>query len=150
MICLACITSSQEFDSSSEDKSKSKYKIESENEPESNSGDGSDNKSKGKIKYNVVQSKNEYIVELADNSLESSSRVVSGMALAGCPSSKDVARIASQKSMDKSELEYSEEDEEETSEEESEEDDDPKLMEEKHHQRDIKLMKTKIRNFKLV
>ncbi|XP_058789597.1 trichohyalin-like isoform X2 [Phymastichus coffea] len=73
-------------------------------------------------------------------------RMKVGMALAGCPSAKDVAKIASQKSMEKTDLEESEE-EEEYSEEESEEDD-QKNAEEKRQLREIKLMKIKVKNFK--
>ena len=69
------------------------------------------------------------------------------MALAGCPSAKDVAKIASQKSIDKREPSESEEEEEESSEEEEEdEEDDPKAAE-KRLQREIKLLTTKIKNF---
>lgn len=100
--------------------------------------------------HNGSEYENEPIVELAEDTIEVAWWDVSGMALAGCPSAKDVARIASQKSMDKPEPEESEEEEEESSEEESEEDEDPKITEEKRQQREIKLMKTKIRNFKLV
>lgn len=67
------------------------------------------------------------------------------MALAGCPSAKDVAKIASQKSIDKKEPSESEEEEEESSEEED--DKDPKAAE-KRLQREIKLLTTKIKNFK--
>lgn len=67
------------------------------------------------------------------------------MALAGCPSAKDVAKIASQKSIDKREPSESEEEEEEESSEEEE--DDPKAAE-KRLQREIKLLTTKITNFK--
>ncbi|XP_076641830.1 uncharacterized protein LOC143352822 isoform X2 [Halictus rubicundus] len=74
-------------------------------------------------------------------------RMKAGMALAGCPSAKDVAKIASQKSIDKKEPSESEEEEEESSEEE-EEDDDPKAAAEKRLQREIKLLTTKIRNSK--
>lgn len=76
------------------------------------------------------------------------------MALAGCPSGKDVARIASQKSIDKShqlndsESEEEEEEEEETSEEESDEEEDPKAAEERRLQRELKLLQTKIKSFK--
>lgn len=68
------------------------------------------------------------------------------MALAGCPSAKDVAKIASQKSIDKREPSESEEEEEEESSEE-EDDKDPNAGE-KRLQREIKLLTTKIRNFK--
>lgn len=74
------------------------------------------------------------------------------MALAGCPSAKDVARIASQKSIDKQNVpDTSEEEEEESTEEEEEEDDeddDPKASAEKRAQREIKLLTCKIKNFK--
>ncbi|XP_071863998.1 uncharacterized protein isoform X2 [Bombus fervidus] len=72
-------------------------------------------------------------------------RMKAGMALAGCPSAKDVAKIASQKSIDKKEPSESEEEEEESSEEED--DKDPKAAE-KRLQREIKLLTTKIKNFK--
>ncbi|KAG7206878.1 hypothetical protein KM043_000778 [Ampulex compressa] len=76
-------------------------------------------------------------------------RMKAGMALAGCPSAKDVAKIASQKSIDKKEPSESEEEEEEsTEEEEEEEEDDPKAIAEKRNQRELKLLITKIRNFK--
>ncbi|XP_043801417.1 glutamic acid-rich protein-like isoform X2 [Apis laboriosa] len=79
-------------------------------------------------------------------------RMKAGMALAGCPSAKDVAKIASQKNIDKKEPSESDEEEEQEQEEEeeesSEEDDkDPKASE-KRLQREIKLLTTKIRNFK--
>nr|XP_031834852.1 glutamic acid-rich protein-like isoform X3 [Nomia melanderi] len=74
-------------------------------------------------------------------------RMKAGMALAGCPSAKDVAKVASQKSIDKREPSESEEDEEESTEEE-EEDDDPKIAAEKRLQREIKLLSTKIKNSK--
>lgn len=67
------------------------------------------------------------------------------MALAGCPSAKDVAKIASQKSIDKKEPSESEEEEEESSEEED--DRDPRAAE-KRLQREIKLLITKIKNSK--
>ncbi|XP_078049504.1 uncharacterized protein LOC144476439 [Augochlora pura] len=74
-------------------------------------------------------------------------RMKAGMALAGCPSAKDVAKIASQKSIDKKEPSESSEEEEESSEEETE-DEDPKAAAEKRLQREIKLLTTKIRNSK--
>ncbi|XP_006622410.1 glutamic acid-rich protein-like isoform X1 [Apis dorsata] len=93
----------------------------------------------------------EPIIELADDGDEAAWYNVSGMALAGCPSAKDVAKIASQKNIDKREPSESDEEEEEEQEEEeesSEEDDkDPKASE-KRLQREIKLLTTKIRNFK--
>lgn len=70
---------------------------------------------------------------------------VTGMALAGCPSAKDVVRVATQKSIDKQD--YSESEEEETSEEEDEVED-PKAAAEKRAQREIKLFVSKIKNFK--
>ncbi|XP_017876831.1 glutamic acid-rich protein [Ceratina calcarata] len=73
-------------------------------------------------------------------------RMKAGMALAGCPSAKDVAKIASQKSVDKREPSESEEEEEEEEESSEEEDEGPKA--EKRLQREIKLLTTKIRNFK--
>ncbi|XP_066590110.1 calponin homology domain-containing protein DDB_G0272472-like isoform X2 [Prorops nasuta] len=76
-------------------------------------------------------------------------RMKAGMALAGCPSAKDVARIATQKSMDKPEpSESEEEEEEETSEESEEEEQDPKAAAEKRLQREVKLLTTKIKTFK--
>nr|XP_033191610.1 trichohyalin-like isoform X2 [Bombus vancouverensis nearcticus] len=72
-------------------------------------------------------------------------RMKAGMALAGCPSAKDVAKIASQKSIDKKEPSESEEEEEESSEEED--DRDPRAAE-KRLQREIKLLITKIKNSK--
>lgn len=75
-------------------------------------------------------------------------RMKAGMALAGCPSAKDVAKIASQKSIDKREPSESEEEEEESTEEEEEEDEDPKAATEKRLQREIKLLSTKIKTFK--
>ncbi|CAD1479816.1 unnamed protein product, partial [Heterotrigona itama] len=70
------------------------------------------------------------IIELADDGDEAAWYNVSGMALAGCPSAKDVAKIACQKSIDKREPSESEEEEEESSEEEEEdEEDDPKAAE---------------------
>lgn len=72
---------------------------------------------------------------------------VAGMALAGCPSAKDVARIATQKSIDKQDVRNTSEEEEESTEEE-EEDEDPKIGAEKRAQREIKLLTSKIKNFK--
>lgn len=71
---------------------------------------------------------------------------VTGMALAGCPSAKDVVRIATQKSIDKPDRDESEEEEESTDEED--ENEDPKAAAEKRGQREIKLLTSKIRNFK--
>ncbi|KAK2581928.1 hypothetical protein KPH14_002381 [Odynerus spinipes] len=88
------------------------------------------------------------VVELAEDSTEEGWYNFSGMALAGCPSAKDVARIASQKSMDKQQdATESEEEEEESSEEEEEEEEDPKVSAEKRLQREIKLLSTKVKNF---
>lgn len=71
------------------------------------------------------------------------------MALAGCPSAKDVAKIASQKSIDKQDVHStSEEEEEEESTEEEDEDENPKVAAEKRAQREIKLLNSKIKNFK--
>lgn len=71
------------------------------------------------------------------------------MALAGCPSAKDVARIATQKSIDKQDVcSTSEEEEEESTEEE--EDEDPKAGAAKRAQREIKLLMSKIKNFQWV
>ncbi|XP_071863997.1 uncharacterized protein isoform X1 [Bombus fervidus] len=85
------------------------------------------------------------IIKMLDDDHEGAWYNVSGMALAGCPSAKDVAKIASQKSIDKKEPSESEEEEEESSEEED--DKDPKAAE-KRLQREIKLLTTKIKNFK--
>lgn len=71
---------------------------------------------------------------------------ITGIALAGCPSAKDVAKIASQKSIDKQEVYESEEEEEST--EEENDDEDPKVIAEKRAQREIKLLVSKIKNFK--
>lgn len=98
--------------------------------------------------YQENEEADDPIIELADDSEESVWWGFSGMALAGCPSSKDVARIASQKSIDKSNVSESEEEEEGSSEEESDEDEDPKAAEEKRLQRELKLLKTKIKSFK--
>ncbi|KAL6259140.1 hypothetical protein P5V15_009062 [Pogonomyrmex californicus] len=73
-------------------------------------------------------------------------RMKAGMALAGCPSAKDVARIASQKSIDKQDVGGTSEEEEESTEEEEE--DDPKAGAEKRAQREVKLLISKIKNFK--
>ncbi|XP_070518238.1 calponin homology domain-containing protein DDB_G0272472 isoform X2 [Cardiocondyla obscurior] len=85
-------------------------------------------------------------VELADDWEDGEWYDVTGMALAGCPSAKDVARIATQKSIDKPDVHTSEEEEEST--EEEEEDEDPKAAAEKRAQREIKLLTSKIKNFK--
>lgn len=98
--------------------------------------------------YQENEEADDPIIELADDSEESVWWGFSGMALAGCPSSKDVARIASQKSIDKSNVSESEEEEEGSSEEESDEDEDPKAAEEKRLRRELKLLKTKIKSFK--
>lgn len=98
--------------------------------------------------YQENEEADDPIIELADDSEESVWWGFSGMALAGCPSSKDVARIASQKSIDKSNVSESEEEEEGSSEEESDEDEDPKAAEQKRLQRELKLLKTKIKSFK--
>ncbi|XP_076676665.1 uncharacterized protein LOC143373360 isoform X1 [Andrena cerasifolii] len=90
----------------------------------------------------------EPVIELAYDSDEAAWYNVSGMALAGCPSAKDVAKIASQKSIDKREPSESEEEEEEESSEEEDDEKDPEAATEKRLQREIKLMSTKIRNFK--
>lgn len=59
----------------------------------------------------------EPIIELADDGDEAAWYNVSGMALAGCPSAKDVAKIASQKSIDKKEPSENDDEEEEEEEE---------------------------------
>lgn len=88
----------------------------------------------------------EPIVELAEHWEDVGWYNVAGMALAGCPSGKDVARIASQKSIDKQDVPDTSEEEEESTEEE-EEDEDPKVGAEKRAQREIKLLISKIKNF---
>ncbi|CAL7936776.1 unnamed protein product [Xylocopa violacea] len=90
----------------------------------------------------------EPVIELADDGDEAAWYNVSGMALAGCPSAKDVAKIASQKSIDKKEPSESEEEEEEEEESSEEEDEKSPKAAEKRLQREIKLLTTKIRNFK--
>lgn len=81
------------------------------------------------------------------------------MALAGCPSAKDVARIASQKSLDKADKmqagpqaqdDEDEEEEEEESTEDEDEEEDSEAAAEKRLVREFKLLKTKIKNFKYV
>lgn len=89
----------------------------------------------------------ESIVELAEDWEDVGWYNVAGMALAGCPSAKDVARIATQKSIDKQDVHSTSEEEEESTEEE-EEDEDPKAGAEKRAQREIKLLTSKIKNFK--
>lgn len=89
----------------------------------------------------------EPVVELAEDWEDASWHDVAGMALAGCPSAKDVARVATQKSIDKQDVSTSEEEEEESTEEEDEDGDDPKAMAEKRAQREIKLLISKIKNF---
>lgn len=89
----------------------------------------------------------EPIVELAEDWEDVGWYNVAGMALAGCPSAKDVARIATQKSIDKQDVHSTSEEEEESTEEE-EEDEDPKAGAEKRAQREIKLLTSKIKNFK--
>lgn len=89
----------------------------------------------------------EPIVELAEDWEDVGWYNVAGMALAGCPSAKDVARIATQKSIDKQDVRSTSEEEEESTEEE-EEDEDPKAGAEKRAQREIKLLTSKIKNFK--
>lgn len=89
----------------------------------------------------------EPIVELVEDWEDVGWYNVAGMALAGCPSAKDVARIATQKSIDKQDVHSTSEEEEESTEEE-EEDEDPKAGAEKRAQREIKLLTSKIKNFK--
>ncbi|XP_029160885.1 trichohyalin-like isoform X2 [Nylanderia fulva] len=74
-------------------------------------------------------------------------RMKAGMALAGCPSAKDVAKIATQKSIDKQDVHSTSEEEEESTEEEDE-DENPKIAAEKRAQREIKLLISKIKSFK--
>lgn len=88
----------------------------------------------------------EPIVELAEDWVDVGWYNVTGMALAGCPSAKDVAKIASQKSIDKQDVRSTSEEEEESTEEE--EDEDPKAGAEKRAQRELKLLISKIKNFK--
>lgn len=73
---------------------------------------------------------------------------VTGMALAGCPSAKEVVRVATQKSIDKQDRSSESEEEEESTEEEEEEEEDPKAAAEKRAQREIKLFNSKIKSFK--
>jgi len=87
------------------------------------------------------------MIELAEDWEDVGWCNVAGMALAGCPSAKDIARIASQKSIDKQDVPNTSEEEEEESTEEEEEDEDPKASAEKRAQREIKLLTTKITNF---
>ena len=89
----------------------------------------------------------EPIILFPDENVDASWYDVSGMALAGCPSAKDVARIASQKSIDKGGNQSEEEEEEESSEDEEEEED-SEAAAEKRLQREFKLLKTKIKNLK--
>lgn len=89
----------------------------------------------------------EPLVELAEVWEDVEWYNVAGMALAGCPSAKDVVRIATQKSIDKQDVRSTSEEEEESTEEE-EEDEDPKAAAEKRAQREIKLLISKIKNFK--
>ncbi|XP_046837295.1 golgin subfamily A member 6-like protein 22 [Vespa crabro] len=103
---------------------------------------------------NTAEERDKYKNELEEmkriyNNLEK--RMKAGMALAGCPSAKDVARIASQKNMENKQQDMSEteeeleEEEEESTEEEDEED--SKASTEKRLQREIKLLSTKVKNF---
>lgn len=73
-----------------------------------------------------------------------------GIALAGCPSAKDVVKVATQKSIDKQDRSESEEEEESTEEEDETEDEeeDPKVVAEKRAQREIKFLISKIKSFK--
>lgn len=87
------------------------------------------------------------MIQLAEDWEDLGSYNVTGMALAGCPSAKDVARIATQKSIDKQDHSESEE-EEESTEEEEEEEEDPKAAAEKRAQREMKLLNSKIKTFK--
>ncbi|XP_047370179.1 golgin subfamily A member 6-like protein 22 [Vespa velutina] len=103
---------------------------------------------------NTAEERDKYKNELEEmkriyNNLEK--RMKAGMALAGCPSAKDVARIASQKNMENKQQDMSEteeeleEEEDESTEEEDEED--SKASTEKRLQREIKLLSTKVKNF---
>lgn len=89
----------------------------------------------------------EPIIELVEDWEDVGWYNVTGMALAGCPSAKDVAKIASQKSIDKQDIHSTSEEEEESTEEEDE-DENPKAAAEKRAQREIKLLISKIKNFK--
>lgn len=89
----------------------------------------------------------EPIIELAEDWEDVGWYNVAGIALAGCPSAKDVAKIASQKSIDKQSVPDTSEEEEESTEEEDE-DEDPKASAEKRAQRELKLLTSKIKNFK--
>ncbi|KAI4477484.1 hypothetical protein M0804_012601 [Polistes exclamans] len=89
----------------------------------------------------------EPIVELAEDKTEEAWYNFSGMALAGCPSAKDVARIASQKSMESKQQDMSETEEEEEESTEEEEEEDPKVSAEKRLQREIKLLSSKVKTF---
>lgn len=89
----------------------------------------------------------EPIVELVEDWEDLGWYNVAGMALAGCPSAKDIAKIASQKSIDKQDVHSASEEEEESTEEEEEEDEDPKVGAERRAQREIKLLTSKIKNF---
>lgn len=88
----------------------------------------------------------ESIIEIAEDWEDVGWCNVAGMALAGCPSARDVARIASQKSIDKQDVPNTSEEEEESTEEEDE-DEDPKAGAEKRAQREIKLLISKIKTF---
>lgn len=101
------------------------------------------------LRFEEYSVEREPIVELPEETEEVWYQF-SGMALAGCPSAKDVARIATQKSIDKSTKPSESESEEEESEEESseeEEDVDPKVAEERRIQKDLKLLQSKIKTF---
>ncbi|KAI4503073.1 hypothetical protein M0802_002117 [Mischocyttarus mexicanus] len=97
--------------------------------------------------YDDDDDNTEPIVELAEDNTEEAWYNFSGMALAGCPSAKDVARIASQKSMDNKQQDMSETEEEEEESTEEEEEEDPKVSAEKRLQREIKLLSSKMKNF---
>lgn len=86
----------------------------------------------------------EPIIEFPEDCIDVAWYDFSGMALAGCPSSKDVARIATQKSMDKG---PPSEEEEESSESEEDEDLDPKAAAEKKLQKEIKSLNNKVKTF---
>lgn len=90
----------------------------------------------------------EPIIELVEDWEDVRWYNITGMALAGCPSAKDVAKIASQKSIDKQDVPSTSEEDEESTEEEEEEDENPKAAAEKRAQREIKLLISKIKNFK--
>lgn len=149
--CLEYKEENRELEYESKSDSEYESKTQSTNRHKCNIEDEANGRAHSETDFSSLKNENEPIIELADDELEVVWWNVSGMALAGCPSAKDVAKIASQKSMEKrEESEGEEEEEEESTEEESEEDEDPEIMKEKRQLREVKLLKTKVRNFKLV